>query len=236
MDQTGDANTYLQSMFTSRQASPFGTSYKSMHEVGFNKRELSALTQPPADGHPSRMEFKVSSTLGHLVHQMWLKAKFTVELKDAATLGAYFGASTSGVALQKKLENIKLHPDMILGMMDNVEMRHNSIVFQRLKRDNMRAMRREQYTKEDHERQTRLLNGGIPKYHPLEGNHSALAKGKARRLTTTQTTGSGGFSLLHKPHTYHGTHDGMTDKGTGAGTGKAGHTTCCLVGAGTVKG
>jgi len=142
---------------------------------------------------------------------MWLKTKFTVELKDSATLTAYFGASTGGAALQKKLENIKCHPDMILGMLDNVEMRHNSIVFQRLKRDNMRAMRREQYTKEDHELQTRLLNGGIPKYHPIDGNKDALTKGTARRLTTTQTTGNAGFGLVHKPWTNHVQYAGMSD-------------------------
>ena len=32
--------------------------------------------------------------------------------------------------------------------MDNVEMRHNSIVFQRLKRENMRLLQREQYNKQ----------------------------------------------------------------------------------------
>ena len=33
-DNAGDANTFLQQMFVNRRASPFGTSYKSMHEVG----------------------------------------------------------------------------------------------------------------------------------------------------------------------------------------------------------
>ena len=173
-DNAGDANTYLQQMFVNRRASPFGTSYKSMHEVGFNKRVQSAVNQPPADGHPTRMEFKVSSTLGHLLHNMYFRVRFVVTPKSQAELTAHIPDGTqdnfdgTSRPLSQLLENIKLHPDGLLGMIDNVEMRHNSIVFQRLRRENLRLQRREQYNKDDHELQTRLLNGGTPKYHWLE--------------------------------------------------------------------
>ena len=171
-DNAGDANTFLQQLFVNRRASPFGTSYKSMHEVGFNKRELAATNQPPADGHPTRMEFKVSSTLGHLVQQLYFRARVVITPKSDAELHAYFDGKADDLdganrPLTKCLENLKMHPDGLLGMIDNVEMRHNSIVFQRLRRENMRLLRREQYNKEDHELQTRLVNGGMPKYHRL---------------------------------------------------------------------
>ena len=39
--------------------------------------------------------------------------------------------------LTKLLENMKLHPDGLLGCLDNIEMHHNSIIFQWLKCENM---------------------------------------------------------------------------------------------------
>ena len=185
-DNAGDANTFLQQMFVNRRASPFGTSYKSMHEVGFNKRTLSAVNQPPADGHPTNMEFKVSSTLGHLLHNMYFRARFTVKPKTEAQLnlvlaGKHDLVDGSARHLTRALENVKLHPDGLLGCIDNVEMRHNSIVFQRLHRRNMRLMRKEQYNKEDHELQSRLVNGGPPKYHYLEAKQA----GSSGSRTTT---------------------------------------------------
>ena len=171
-DSGGDANTHLQQMFVSASQTPFGSSYKSMHEVGFNKRMLSPTNQPPADGHPTRMEFKVSSTLGHLMHNMYFRVRFCIKPKTAAQLGALLNGKFDELdgnprALTKLLENVKLHHDGLLGTIDNVEMRHNSIVFQRLRRDHMRLLRKEQYSKEDHELQSRLVNGGPPKYHYL---------------------------------------------------------------------
>jgi len=171
-DNAGDANTFLQQMFVNRRASPFGTSYKSMHEVGFNKRELAPVNQPPADGHPTRMEFKISSTLGHLMHNIYFRARFVIKPKEGTALHALLDNKSDDLNgatrdLSKLLENVKLHPDGLLGCIDNVEMQHNSIVFQRLKRENMRLLRREQYNKDDHELQQRLVNGTMPKYHAL---------------------------------------------------------------------
>ena len=177
-DNAGDANTFLQQMFVNRRASPFGTSYKSMHEVGFNKRELHPVNQPPVDGHPTRMEFKVSSTLSHLLHNMYFRARFVITPKSNAELHAYLDGKADDLdgtnrPLTKCLENLKMHPDGLLGCMNEVEMRHNSIVFQRLKRENMRLLRREQYNKDDHELQARLLNGDMPKYHTLIPRNNA---------------------------------------------------------------
>ena len=177
-ETTGDANTFLQTLFTNKRASPFGTSYKSMHEIGFNKRLLSPQNQPPGDGHPTRMEFKVSSTLGHLLHNMYFRVRFCIKPKTAAQLATVLNGKFDEVdgdprTLTKLLENPKLHQDGLLGCIDNVEMRHNSIVFQRLRRDNMRLLRKEQYNKEDHELQSRLVNGGPPKYHYLVARNSS---------------------------------------------------------------
>ena len=147
-DNAGDANTFLQQMFVNRRASPFGTSYKSMHEVGFNKRELAPVNQPPADGHPTRMEFKISSTLGHLMHNIYFRARFVIKPKEGTYLHALLDNKNDAIDgatrdLTTLLENVKLHPDGLLGCIDNIEMRHNSIVFQRLRRENMRLLRRE---------------------------------------------------------------------------------------------
>ena len=38
--QCGDNNTYVQQMFTTEDASPFGQVHRAMHEVGFNKRKF----------------------------------------------------------------------------------------------------------------------------------------------------------------------------------------------------
>ena len=205
-DNAGDANTFLQQMFVNRRASPFGTSYKSMHEVGFNKRELAPVNQPPADGHPTRMEFKVSSTLGHLLHNMYFRARFVVTPKSDAELHAYLDGKSDDLngnnrPLTKCLENLKMHPDGLLGCMDNVEMRHNSIVFQRLRRENMRLLRREQYNKDDHELQARLLNGDMPKYHTLHPRNNASPQGEAPRDGGDDWFGAlHEFRLQSKPH------------------------------------
>lgn len=126
-DSGSDANTHLQQMFVSASQTPFGSSYKSMHEVGFNKRMLSPTNQPPADGHPTRMEFKVSSTLGHLMHNMYFCVRFCIKPKTAAQLGALLNGKFDELdgnprALTKLLENVKLHHDGLLGTIDNVEM------------------------------------------------------------------------------------------------------------------
>ena len=126
-DSGGDANTHLQQLFVSSSQTPFGSSYKSMHEVGFNKRMLSPTNRPPADGHLTRMEFKVSSTLGHLMHNMYWRVRFCIKPKTAAQLGAVLNGKSdvvagTGRALTKLLENPKLHHDSLLGTIDNVEM------------------------------------------------------------------------------------------------------------------
>ena len=219
-DMSGDANTFLQSMFVSAGSSPFGSQHISMHEIGFNKREIAPTTQPPADGHPGRMEFKVSSTLGHLAHQFWLRAKFTVEVKSTANLGAHIGDALQNDALQQKLENVKCHPDMILGMLDNVEMRQNSVVFQRLKRKNMRTLRREQYNKDDHELQTRLVNGGMPKYHYLKQTGTTingdqlsrhLCSSKAVLTTPDADATNASVEYVYTPYEHIKAGDGMHD-------------------------
>lgn len=204
-DNAGDANTFLQQMFVNRRASPFGTSYKSMHEVGFNRRELSAVNQPPADGHPTRMEFKVSSTLGHLMHNMYFRVRFVIKPKTSTELHALLDGKSDAAdgatrELSKLLDNVKLHPDGLLGCIDNIEMRHNSIVFQRLKRENMRLLRREQYNKEDHELQSRLINGGLPAYHALHPVNASL-QDAPRKFQSDAAWGTlGGFRLKSYTH------------------------------------
>jgi len=144
-DSGSDANTHLQQLFVSLSQTPFGSSYKSMHEVGFNKRMLSPTNQPPADGHPTCMEFKVSSTLSHLLHNMYWHVRFCIKPKTAAQLGAVLNSKSDAIdgtacALTKLLENIKLHHNSLLGTINNIEMRHNSVVFQHLRCEYMQAL------------------------------------------------------------------------------------------------
>lgn len=186
-----DLQSQLQEMMTGR-ANPFGSNVNLTYEVGFNKRSVAPMTQPTADGHSQRIEFKLPSTLGHMVHNIWLRATVRLKMRDATTLKATLAGKT-GPTLKAELENVNFHPDTVIGMLRDVELRHNSIVFQRLTREKMRYSAREQYNKEDHELRSRNLNGGDqPYYHYLKegtdgSGHPTLTKAK-KHLTNDDTT------------------------------------------------
>ena len=75
--------------------------------------------------------------------------------------------------LTKKLENIRLHKDGLFGIVDNIEMMHNSIVFHRTHRWQHRNTKRELYNRSDHNLLQILQHGGQPSYiwfEPFDDN------------------------------------------------------------------
>lgn len=238
MADCGDQNNFLMGVFTDPLASPFGTTYRSMHEVGFNRRDI----QPTTGGgtitdkmSTGKTQFKIPSTLGHLAQNMYLKATFTVKPKDITALtqaladktdwpslaaGTTQGisaklaytdfegiTSSSGVGasrtLTQALENVKCWEDGLMGCVEKVEMRHNSISFQQLTNKIMTEMKKETYTKEDLRVNHKLSNGGDPLYHYLDprtaSHYSALAPEDAYPYDTVSTESD----VLHGNDQYH---------------------------------
>ena len=75
--------------------------------------------------------------------------------------------------LTKKLENIKLHKDGLFGIVSDIEMMHNSIVFHRTHRWQHRNTKRELYNRSDHNLLQILQHGGQPSYiwfEPFDDN------------------------------------------------------------------
>ena len=75
--QCGDNNTYVQQMFSTEDASPFGQVHRAMHEVGFNKRKFEC-TPPVTDWSNAvqQLNFNVSTTMGHLMQNMYMLTDF----------------------------------------------------------------------------------------------------------------------------------------------------------------
>ena len=85
------------------------------------------------------------------------------------TASGLFGATSNPRSLSRKLENIKMHKDGIFGAVNNIELRHNSVVFYRIHRKHHRNTERELYNKADHQVNRQLQHGGHPSYFHFEG-------------------------------------------------------------------
>ena len=95
--------------------------------------------------------------------------------------------------LTKKLENIKLHKDGLFGIVSDIEMMHNSIVFHRTHRWQHRNTKRELYNRSDHNLLQILQHGGQPSYiwfEPFDDNVPSTNAADNDKHHHTKTRGS----------------------------------------------
>jgi len=85
------------------------------------------------------------------------------------TASGLFTTTSNPRSLSRKLENIKMHKDGFFGAVNNIELRHNSVVFYRIHRKHHRNTERELYNKADHQVNRQLQHGGHPSYFHFEG-------------------------------------------------------------------
>ena len=126
---------------------PFtGKSFTAYHPVSQNWRDSYAKT-PVSSTKPTRVQFEIPSTLGHLVDKIHGKWNFRVVVSKAKML-AYL-SNDSPDTPGERVQNIKLLPNQARNMLDQWTILHNSTEAEVKKSWQLERMAREMFTPEE---------------------------------------------------------------------------------------
>ena len=164
MSGQGSLSTMLKTVVSGNNTPFTGKSFTPYHPVSQNWRDSYPKTAVTTT-KPARVQFEVTSTLGHLVDKIHGKWTFRVTINKAKML-AYLDATPSDSFPHDRIQNIKLLPNQARNMLDQFTILHNSTEAEVKKSWQLERMAREIFTPMETDYQHMLTNGywtGSPK-------------------------------------------------------------------------
>ena len=154
----GSLNTMLKTVVSGNNTPFTGKHFTAFHPVSQNWRDSYPKTAVTST-KPSRVQYEVASTLGHLVDKIHAKWTFRVTVNKAKMLAHLSVPVDSPDAPGERLQNIKLLPNQARNMLDQWTILHNSTEAEVKKSWQLERMAREMFTPEETEHQHMLTNG-----------------------------------------------------------------------------
>ena len=164
MSGQGSLSTMLKTVVSGNNTPFTGKSFTPYHPVSQNWRDSYPKTAVTTT-KPSRVQFEVTSTLGHLVDKIHGRWTFRVTINKAKMI-AYLDAAPTDVSPHERIQNIKLLSNQARNMLDQWTILHNSTEAEVKKSWQLERMAREIFTPEETDYQHMLTNGywtGSPK-------------------------------------------------------------------------
>ena len=182
----GSLSTMLKTVVSGNNTPFTGKSFTAYHPVSQNWRDSYAKT-PVSTTKPSRVQFEIPSTLGHLVDKIHGKWNFRIVVSKAKML-TYLSGDTPTDTPGERVQNIKLLPNQARNMLDQWTILHNSTEAEVKKSWQLERMAREMFTPEETDYQHCLTNGyytGSSKRNQNGGSRYIYWKGLADGTTGT---------------------------------------------------
>ena len=179
MSGQGSLSTMLKTVVSGNNTPFTGKSFTPYHPISQNWRDSYAKT-PVTSTKPSRVQFEVTSTLGHMVDKVHGKWTFRVNI-NKAKLTSYL-AGDSPDAPHERIQNVKLLPNQARNMLDQFTILHNSTEAEVKKSWQLERMARELFSPEETDYQHTLTNGywtGTPKRNQNGGSRYIYWNGDA---------------------------------------------------------
>ena len=185
MSGQGSLSTMLKTVVSGNNTPFTGKHFTALHPVSQNWRDSYPKTAVTTT-KPSRVQFEVTSTLGHLVDKIHGKWTFRVTVNKAKMI-AFLNLAPTDTTPADRVQNIKLLPNQARNMLDQWTILHNSTEAEVKKSWQLERMAREMYTPEETEYQHMLTNGfwnGSPKRHQHGGARYIYWRGAAAGTST----------------------------------------------------
>ena len=180
MSGQGSLSTMLKTVVSGNNTPFTGKSFTPYHPVSQNWRDSYPKTAVTTT-KPSRVQFEVTSTLGHLVDKIHGRWTFRVTINKAKMI-AYLDAAPTDVSPHERIQNIKLLSNQARNMLDQWTILHNSTEAEVKKSWQLERMAREIFTPEETDYQHMLTNGywtGSPKRNQHGGARYIYWNGSA---------------------------------------------------------
>jgi hypothetical protein len=164
MSGQGSLSTMLKTVVSGNNTPFTGANFTAYHPISQNWRDSYPKTAVTTT-KPTRVQFEITSTLGHLVDKIHGKWTFRVTI-NKAKLTAYLDAASPDVSPHERIQNIKLLPNQARNMLDQWTILHNSTEAEVKKAWQLERMAREIFTASETDYQHMLSNGhwtGTPK-------------------------------------------------------------------------
>jgi len=164
MSGQGSLSTMLKTVVSGNNTPFTGAHFTAYHPISQNWRDSYPKTAVTTT-KPSRVQFEITSTLGHLVDKIHGKWTFRVTV-NKAKMAAYLDAASPDSTPHERIQNIKLLPNQARNMLDQWTILHNSTEAEVKKAWQLERMAREIFTASETDYQHMLSNGywtGTPK-------------------------------------------------------------------------